>query len=226
MSRAVEAVYDHLYAGIAGGRFRPGSHLAEEAIAAELDVSRTPVREAIRRLEKDGLVVLARNSGASVVLLRDGDIEQTFQLRALLEGQAAERAATRITEIQAAVLAETVRGITALAGAGDQVDVLRATRLNAAFHLGIAEAADSAPLLALIRALIHVPMTILHQGGWATQLSRSSGYADHERILAALRARDAELARVEMQGHILRARPRRLVGPTAIHPRNIAKQEA
>ena len=205
MSRTVELAYDFIYGAIAGGRLRPGDHVPEEMIAAELRVSRTPVREAIRRLETEGLVVLTRNSGADVVLLGPEDVVETFRLRALLEGYAAERAATRITSGDIAALERLAASMSALEGGN--IDLLTATRLNVDFHLQIAAAAQSRQLYALIRALVHVPLTLMHRDGWGTQLAHARGYDEHTRIVEALRAGDADLARTLMQTHILGARP-------------------
>lgn len=218
MSRTVEKVYNFLYSAIASGRLRPGSHLAEEQVAEELGVSRTPVREAIRKLETDGLVVLTRNSGADVALLGDDEIAETFHLRAMLEGYAAERAATRITPDQLVALDDLAARLAETPRTGEGSAILESGRLNAAFHLAIAEAAQSGKLLALIRALVHLPLTIMHQQGWAAQLARSTGYRDHEQIIEALRQRDPILARARMQLHILNARPTRVAGSSPLTP--------
>jgi len=208
MSRTVELAYDFIYSAIASGRLKPGAHIPEEMISAELQVSRTPVREAIRRLETEGLVVLTRNSGADVALFSREEIVETFRLRAMLEGYAAERAATRITPAQLAALEKLVQEMLALSRETAEVDLLTNTRLNVAFHLAIAEAAQSQRLYALIRALVHVPLTIMHHDGWGVQLAHARGYDEHARIVEALRARDPDLTRSLMQAHILGARPR------------------
>ncbi|MBX9759186.1 MAG: GntR family transcriptional regulator [Beijerinckiaceae bacterium] len=205
MSRTVELAYDFIYGAIASGRLRPGDHVPEEMIAAELRVSRTPVREAIRRLETEGLVVITRNSGADIVLFGPEDIIETFRLRAMLEGYAAERAASRV---DAHGLEELDALVARMSGLRTGADLLSATRVNAAFHLRIAEAADSARLYALIRGLVHTPLALMHSNGWAAQLDGARGFDEHARIVDALRNRDADLARALMQTHILGARPK------------------
>lgn len=204
MSRTVELAYDFIYAAIASGRLRPGDHVPEEMIAAELRVSRTPVREAIRRLETEGLVVITRNSGADIVLFGPEDIIETFRLRSMLEGYAAERAATRVDERALADLDALVARMSNLRAS---TDLLSATRVNAAFHLRIAEAAGSSRLFALIRGLVHTPLALMHRNGWAAQLDGARGFDEHARIVEALRNRDPDLARALMQTHILGARP-------------------
>ncbi len=207
MSRTVELAYDFIYNAIASGRLRPGDHIPEEMIAAQLRVSRTPVREAIRRLEMESLVVLTRNAGADVALLSPEDIVETYRLRAMLEGSAAERAASRIDAGGLAELDELVARMSQMNRAG--ADLLNATRVNATFHLKIAEAAASSRLCALIRGLVHVPLTLMHPDGWAARLDGAAGYDEHARIVDALRMRQGDLARALMQMHILAACPQR-----------------
>lgn len=206
MSRTLELAYEHIYAAIARGRLAAGDHIREEMIAADLGISRTPVREAIRRLEGEGLVIITRNAGADVVDLDPEDVVETFRLRAMLEGYAVERAATRITAEELQTLEHLDQQLAALHTEG--ADLLSATRLNAGFHLKIAEAARNPQLHALIRSLVHVPLTLMHREGWGRRLADSRGYDEHTRIVQALRSGDGDLARSLMQTHILGARPK------------------
>src|SRR5699024_2733249 len=88
-----EGVYERIRRGIVEGHYPPGSRLVEQRLAEELDVSRTPVREAVRRLESEGLVVVARNRGAVVRPLDEADISDLYEVRARLEAHAADLAA-------------------------------------------------------------------------------------------------------------------------------------
>ena len=205
MSRTVDNAYDYIYSAIANGHLLPGAHIPEEMISARLAVSRTPVREAIRRLQADGLVVITPNSGADVAFFGPQEIAETFRLRALLEGQAAERAASRIAEADLAELDCSVKSLAKTSAAHD--DVFEATRLNAAFHIKIAEAAESPRLLQLIRGLVRIPPALMHGGNWAERLLNAPGHDEHARIVAALRARNGALSRALMQAHILAAQP-------------------
>ncbi len=90
---AVNVVYEALREKIIKGEFAPGQRLREEILAEDLGVGRTPVREALRRLKGSGLVEIVANRGAQVIDVTDGDLEDTYELRALLEGFAARRAA-------------------------------------------------------------------------------------------------------------------------------------
>src|SRR5437867_6791605 len=83
---------------ILDGRLEPGSRLKEEELARELGISRTPVREALLMLQAEGLVDAVPNRGAMVRVHTPEDLDDLYQLRALLEGYAARRAALRISD--------------------------------------------------------------------------------------------------------------------------------
>src|SRR6266849_628285 len=89
------------------GGLEPGSRLKEEELARELGISRTPVREALLMLHAEGLIVTTPNRGASVRVHEAEDLDDLYQLRALLEGHATRRAATRISEREIEVLRES-----------------------------------------------------------------------------------------------------------------------
>jgi DNA-binding GntR family transcriptional regulator len=224
MSRTMEKAYDYIYAAIASGRLAPGEHVPEEKVAAELNISRTPVREAIRRLESEGLVVITRNSGADVLRLDDEEIVETFKLRAMLEGYAAHRAASRVSAQDLAMLGSLAGRIAAL----DQtdVDLLDATRLNAEFHLQIARSARSPRLYSLIRGLVHVPMTLMHRGDWGMRLAGARGFDEHSQIVEALRHGDGDLAQSLMQAHILGASSRAAASAGKVHAMEPARRSA
>src|SRR5947199_10401231 len=92
---------------ILDGRLEPGRRLKEEELARELGISRTPVREALLMLQAEGLVVSTPNRGAMVRVHDAEDLDDLYQLRALLEGHATRRAATRISEQEIEALRES-----------------------------------------------------------------------------------------------------------------------
>ncbi|WP_432824952.1 GntR family transcriptional regulator [Dactylosporangium sp. CA-092794] len=92
-----EIAYREIRARIVDGRFGPGYRLVLSSLARELDVSPVPVREAIRRLEAEGLVRFERNVGARVTTLRDDEWERLVEMLALLDGYAFAAAAPRVT---------------------------------------------------------------------------------------------------------------------------------
>ena len=92
-----DVVFEHLREAIIKGKLKPGERLMEMQLAEELGVSRTPVREAIRKLELEGLVIMIPRRGAYVADLSIKDVAETFEIRLALEALAASLAAERIT---------------------------------------------------------------------------------------------------------------------------------
>ena len=99
-----EKTYEYLKTGIFSGRFRPGERLAEEHLATELGVSRTPVREALHKLEQDGLIEPLESRGFCIPRDSEKEIEDLFELRTVLEGYTLKIICERITDEQIAML--------------------------------------------------------------------------------------------------------------------------
>ena len=99
-----EKTYEYLKAGIFSGRFRPGERLAEEHLAEELGVSRTPVREALHKLEQDGLIEPLESRGFCIPRDSEKEIEDLFELRTVLEGYTLKIICERIIDEQIAML--------------------------------------------------------------------------------------------------------------------------
>ena len=93
--RAVDKAYDAVRSGIIAGRYLAGARLTEQEIATTVGVSRTPVREALRRLDAEGLVEFTPNLGAIVTVWSEADSDEVFDLRAMLESYSARRATLR-----------------------------------------------------------------------------------------------------------------------------------
>jgi DNA-binding GntR family transcriptional regulator len=143
--RPVEAVsYRHMVekqirAAIASGELAPGERISEVAIAKRLGVSATPVREAFRHLERDGLIEVAPYRGARVRNLSERDLAESYSLRAHLENMAIRLAFPRLVEDDYAQLAEHIRSMEECAHADDLVGVVEH---DVAFHRHILRAAD------------------------------------------------------------------------------------
>jgi DNA-binding GntR family transcriptional regulator len=116
MSNAAERAYQAIRQRIMDGSFAPGAALREEMLAAEIGVSRTPVRDALRRLLADGLVESTRNRGTFVAEITTDNLLEVHQLRAMLEGFAARRAAARITAGELAELRRLADAMEAIDG--------------------------------------------------------------------------------------------------------------
>ena len=199
MSKANERAYELIRDEILTGRFASGDHLPEQKIAEVTGVSRTPVREALRRLESEHMVTFLPNRGAYVANWSADAVDDIFNLRVLLEGYAAERAAVRIDEEQIACLEQCVSDIDrSLQAPMDYDAVLEA---NNRFHRTLLDAAQSERLLILVPALLYTPImvqTLKHYDD--EDLKRSNRH--HEELVAACRARDPEWARNVMASHL------------------------
>ena len=156
--KAVEKAYSTIRNGILEGRFPPNSRITEQEIAAESGVSRTPVREALRRLQAEGLLQFVPNQGAVVASWSARDIEEIFELRAMLESYVASLAAEHATAEQIAIL-ENLAERQFVASKGRGTGTLETiSALNSEFHRILQEAAGSQRLDAILSNLIEVPL--------------------------------------------------------------------
>lgn len=114
-----DQVYELLCRGIASGRFRPGERILEKELASRLDISRTPVREALLRLEADGVVVCNSRRSYNVGVLTVDGVREIYQSLAILEGAAATIAAPRVTPGDIARLERYNRAMETAARRGD-----------------------------------------------------------------------------------------------------------
>lgn len=208
MSQAADRAYAALRTGVLDGRYSFGERLGEIEVAAELGTSRTPVREALRRLGSEGLVELLPNRGARVRTWTAQDLEETYELRAVLEGLGARRAAGLVgSDVvdELAGLADEMVGVDPSLGhrpAGDFADL---ATLNSRFHSLIVEAAGSAQLAATLVGLVRLPLVMRTYRRYTAQaLARS--HAHHHEIVDALRAGDGAWAESVMRSHVLAAR--------------------
>jgi len=205
-----------LQARILSGEIATGARLRQQTIAAEFGVSRTPVREALRKLQADGIVVLEPNRGAVVRGPTARDIREAYEVRAELEGLAAERATDLIRDDQLERLREAEqlfrRSIETLIERSRDGEQPRWgaesewERANNLFHQVIQEASGNARLLATIADLHRsFPRDLT----WSA-LSQSSrllaeNIGQHQRILTAIERRDPAAARAAMIQHVLAA---------------------
>ncbi len=188
-------------AAIVEGRLQPGERLKEERLARELGVSRTPVREALLFLEAEGAVVLQPNRGATVRRYTPAEIREAYDLRALLEGHAARRAAERITDEALDALTASCERFEALR-AGEVAELARENHL---FHHTILEAAGSERLGSMVRGVVELPLVYKAFFWYSPEQQRLSAH-HHRRLERALRDRDARRAELLMQEHVFEAR--------------------
>jgi len=203
MSKASERAYSEIRALIFSGDVPPGSPLTEEALADICGVSRTPVREALRRLEAELYVVRSDSQRLFVANWNSEDLAEMFTLRAMLEAHAAARAATRITVSGIERLRASNAMLTA-AVAVDTPDVALFLSENRRFHEIFIAAAASPRLATMLAALVEQPVVRRTAARYGRdELARSAH--EHGELIQAFVARDAEWARAVMVSHIRRA---------------------
>ena len=203
MSRASDHAYSLIRGMILSGELAPGTQLSEEALALRCQVSRTPVRDALRRLESDLFVRRSESQRTFVADWSLDDIEDAFELRAMLEGLAARRAALHIGPDGIDRLKAHNRAIHKAITA-ERPDITAFLEHNREFHAIILASAGSARLASMLGRLIEQPVV------WRTaqnydreNLLRS--YNEHEELLAAFARHDGGWAETIMSGHIRRA---------------------
>jgi DNA-binding GntR family transcriptional regulator len=206
MTSTTQKAYATLLERIQRGELLPGAFLVESDVAASLGVSRTPVREAIRRLAAEGLVRVEGRRRAQVRDFAASEVEQLFEIRARLESYAAERAATRLSVRQLQRLRELDGAMHALLGSSDSAAVARFADLNDAFHQTILEAAAARHLEAALRPVLQIQLLLLqrYRDTITEHLERSAWH--HRELVRAFELRDPELAAAQMRLHMLAAR--------------------
>ena len=201
-------VYDFVREQIVSGRLKPGERLTEASLAAATGASRTPVREALRRLEQQGMAKSRHNSASTVVTWTRHDIHEVFQIRATLEGLVASIAATRATPEQTAELAGLCD---AMEAAFADHSVERTERLNQAsagnerFHKILLGAIESERLGVLLSYLSNTPFSF-RSYRWFSDAEILRSMAHHRDIVEALRSQDADWAASSMRAHIMASR--------------------
>lgn len=199
MASASRQAYDTIKAEIISGRFPPGYRLIESDLTVLCDVSRTPVREALRRLVNEGLAEFSPNHGAQVADLAGEDLEALYELRTMIEGYAARRAATRITEAQIAELEALADRMEELAG--QQAVVPEEANANSRFHRIIIDAARSSRLVTVSNQVVEAPLVLRTIEHYSPK-ERSRSLQHHREVIAAFRARDSQWAEAVMISHI------------------------
>lgn len=218
MSRAGERAWELIREGILRGRFAPGEHLKEEELAAHAGVSRTPVREALRRLIREGLVEHAPNVGTRVIRWTEKELDDVFELRAMLEGHAAARAAEAIGAEQLRELRQLAEEMEALALQANEDAQDQIADRNRSFHRIILEIGGGPRLGDLLGTVVSIPVLLRTFRRYRDEeLKRSMRH--HRELIDAFEARDGIWARAVMQAHLRAAlhvvRSRRASGSSA-----------
>jgi DNA-binding GntR family transcriptional regulator len=199
---AEEEAYRHVQQALRLGRYRPGERLIPEDIAAEIGMSRMPVREAFRRLAAEGLVVLRPNRGCIVAGLTLDELYEAFEMRSVLEGLAVRLAMPRIDE---EVLDELERLLDRMERAGRTGSSDWVMR-HQEFHGRIYALSERPKLIRQISAL-HVVIEP-YMRIWFDYVDKPlSAREEHAALISALRSGDARHAEQVIQDHILGTAP-------------------
>ena len=183
---------------IYSGEYKSGQELSLTAVAEELGVSRTPVREAFQSLAADGLITLRMNKGAIVNRIDRTFVREIFEMRILLESEAARRAALSGPDVSG-LLSRAVR----MEAGIETVSRAEYEDLNQQIHMALWRASGNSRLRHILMDLWNGPSS----GSSDLQVRRhyAESAAEHVRILRAVSSGDADLAALEMNRHITRS---------------------
>jgi DNA-binding GntR family transcriptional regulator len=197
-----EAVYDALKIAIIKGDLPPGLRLIEHQLSLQLRTSRIPIREAIKKLEKDGLVEKLHKRGFVVKSMTKAEIEETFGIRAVLESYAAYLATERLTDVLMKRLEATVK---AYSDALEKNSVEKMMIANAQFHETIYKASGSEKLHTLINNfrdyISRYRKTLL-----VTREFAKISLQDHMQMMNAMKEGDKVKVEELVRKHILRGK--------------------
>lgn len=195
---ASDIIFRFIRGAIVGGQLDEGDPIRQDVVARQFNVSKIPVREALKRLEAEGLVTFQKNRGAIVSALSEPEIAQIFEVRAILESNALRLSVPHMTE---ATFARAEARCKAFA---EETDAARWAVLNWDFHACLYEDADRPYLVSMIRSVNDRIERYLR-----IQLALSGGQVtadrEHRQILAACRTGDAEAAARLLHDHIMHA---------------------
>jgi GntR family transcriptional regulator of vanillate catabolism len=200
-ARLVDQVTEHLRDLILSGELKPGRPLLQEDLAQRLGVSRTPLREAFRVLERDGLVKSStRSNTIEVITFTSQDVRRMYELREVLDGLAARLVARRAVE-EPDVLTRLSKSADAIAGAVRPFDTGRFLTAHVEFHSLILEAAHNPYLLQFLPTLrMSAQMLYRHLPSKPERMRASA--TEHVEILDAIRSGDARKAESLARRHI------------------------
>jgi DNA-binding GntR family transcriptional regulator len=200
----VEGAYTRLRDAILSNQLPPGTALSVPEFARQLQVSRSPIREAVQRLVYDGLAVYVAHRGAEVAGMNFDDLQQLYEVREVLEGLAARLATERID-------AEGLDGLRKILDAHEEVvnsgDARGHIEMDMAYHLGIQQAAQNAYLSETLER-IHGKAHLAYYQLWGGFDDRQLALQEHRRVFAAMVAGDAAGADQAARNHIIQLRVR------------------
>lgn len=205
-----QAAYEQLHKAIETGTLKPGDRISVNGLADRLQISRTPVREAIAWLETDGLIVHEPYLGRVVAQLDQQMVIELYAMRLVLETTAAALAAQNASDAEVDVLRDMLEAEKELLK-----DPIRRERLNRRFHEAIYRSAHNRYLLTTLKSL-QSPMILLGPATAHDPTRAASAYSEHVCLMDAIARRDTEGAREAMRLHLAGGQRARL---SALLPR-------
>ncbi|MFG1696158.1 GntR family transcriptional regulator [Nonomuraea sp. NPDC049309] len=194
---AQQFVLGELRRAITTGRLRPGAPIRQDALAEELQVSRVPLREALKTLQGEGLVTYEAHRGYFVETLSLDDLREVYRIRELLEEEAVRRAVPRLTDDDLARLEATQDEVERAAAAGDVAAMAAANR---AFHMTLFDCSGMPRLVRLIRTLWD-STDAYRSMYYGEPANRERVIKEHRAALDALRRRSADDAVATLDVH-------------------------
>jgi DNA-binding GntR family transcriptional regulator len=192
--RATALAYTTLKQELLDGEIRPGERIVDTQICARLGVSRTPVREALLALERDGLVRIVPRQGYFASEISVSDALDAYQLRFILEPIATALAARQISDAQLGELREVLAELSSLEDDATDAALAQAIELNKSFHVLVAQASGNGRLARVMADLMDA-LGRLVRVDLRTRTSAAAAWRlEHREILAALEARDPDRA--------------------------------
>jgi DNA-binding GntR family transcriptional regulator len=193
-----DKAYEIIRARLVGGHYSPGAQLKEEPLARELGLSRTPVRSALKRLVEDGLASADKTQGVCASEWTEFDIDETFQLRMLMEPYAASLAALRGGEELSFQLHASNR-LMRIAIEANDIEAIQTA--NKEFHNALIEASGSPRLRGILKTMIDMPI-IVRSFHLSSKTEHWQSLHHHEELTLAVDAHDGDLAKQVMQLHL------------------------
>ena len=200
MAKTTGKAYEAIRSRILKGSFPPAFHLREEEVAEQVGVSRTPVREALRRLAAEGYVEFVPNRGAFVAKWSDKSLSDLIDVRAELAAMAGRLAASKIRREDLEKLAKLNRAMAELAEKKPSGYLTEVSLLNLEFHSVVLKSADNEWLLTLMQQTAFLPMVQRAQYGFQASDWRR-GFERYGELIDALASGDGEWAAATLRSH-------------------------
>ena len=195
-------VFAQIRENILSGKYNDGMELREISLGEELGVSRTPVREALRQLELEGLVKIVPNKGAYVTSINAKDIKDIYKMRSMLEGLCARWATRYITEEQIEELEEVIYLSEFYLKKKSQGKAVQVTELDGKFHLVLYQAANSRMLSHVLRDF-HKYVQVARTMSVKSEDRARKSIEEHKAILEAIKQKDEDRAELLAHEHIM-----------------------